>query len=136
MAAGLLRKELVERGLKDSYRVRSAGVWALDGHPASQNAVEVMAERGIDIGDHVAHSITAEDMAEADLILVMAEEHARMLRNTWPQYAWKIFRLSEMSGKRKDVVDPYTGPIEEYRACADVLSDYIDRGMERILELA
>jgi protein-tyrosine-phosphatase len=135
MAAGLLRWRLAEEGLDSSHPVMSAGVWAADGQPASQNAIAVMAERGIDITDHIAHTITANDVAEAELILVMGQEHAQMIRNTWPQYAWKIYRLSEMAGKRQDIQDPYGGSIEEYRACADTISDYISRGFRHILEL-
>ncbi len=136
MAAGLLRKRLAEEGLDHRHRVFSAGVWAVDGNPASENAVEVMAERGIDISDHIAHTINAGDVAEADLILVMSREHGRMIRNTWPQYEWKIHRLSEMSGKRQDIQDPYGGPIEEYRATADIIDHYIEQGFQKILELA
>jgi protein-tyrosine-phosphatase len=136
MAAGLLRQRLAREGLADRYRVYSAGVWALNDKPASEHAVTVMKERGIDIGDHIAHTITAQDVGEADLILVMSREHERMIKSTWPQYKWKVYRLSEMSGKRRDIDDPYGGPIEEYRTCADTLSDYIERGLDRILELA
>ena len=135
MAAGLLRKRLAKDGLDAHHRVLSTGVWAVDGEPASENAIAVMAERGIDITDHIAHTITADDMAEADLVLAMSKEHERMIQITWPQYDWKVHRLSEMVGKRRDVRDPYGGPIEEYRACANILSDYIDRGFDRILEL-
>jgi protein-tyrosine phosphatase len=136
MAAGLLRQRLLEKGLEAQHRVVSAGVWAVDDHPASSQAIAVMAERGIDITDHVAHTITASDVAEADLILAMSREHEEVIQNTWPQYSWRVHRLSEMVGKRRDVVDPYAGPIEGYRACADTLTEYIDQGLERILELA
>ncbi|MGD9145067.1 MAG: low molecular weight protein arginine phosphatase [Anaerolineae bacterium] len=136
MAEGLLRQRLSEEGLDTDYRVLSAGVWAVDDNPASANAIAVMAERGIDIADHIAHTITANDVAEADLILVMAREHAQVIQNTWPQYGWKVHRLSKMAGKRKDIRDPYGGSIGEYRACADILAGYIDGGFPRILELA
>ena len=136
MAAGLLRERLTEESLDSRHRVASAGTWGVDGRPAAENAVTVMQERGIDISDHAAQTIRAELVAEADLILTMSREHDAMLRNTWPQYAWKVHRLSEMAGKRKDVADPYGEPIEEYRACADLLTLYIDRGLDRILELA
>lgn len=134
MAAGLLSHKLEIKGLAH-HRVFSAGVWAVDGHPASEHAITVMAERDIDITDHIAHTITADDVAEADLILVMSREHEQMIHNTWPQYEWKVHRLSEMAGKRKNVQDPYGGPIEEYRTCADTISDYIDWGFQRIIEL-
>jgi protein-tyrosine-phosphatase len=136
MAVGYLRHRLAEKSLDTRYRVTSAGVWAVDDHPASAHAITVMAEQGIDISDHIAHTTTASDVAEADLILVMSREHEEMIRNTWPQYSWKIHRLSEMAGKRQDIRDPYGAPIEEYRECADTIEDYIDRGFERILELA
>jgi len=135
MATGILRDRLAEAGLDSRHRVASAGTWGLDGRPAAEHAVTVMRERGIDISDHVAQTIRAEHVAESDLILAMSREHEAMIRNTWPQYAWKVRRLSEMAGKRKDVADPYGQPIEDYRACADLISLYIDRGLDRILEL-
>jgi protein-tyrosine phosphatase len=135
MAVGLLRQRLSQEGLASQFKVFSAGVWALDNHPASDKAIAVMAERGIDINDHIAHTITYDDIAEAELILVMSREHADVIRNTWPQYAWKVHRLSEMVGKRKDIQDPYGSTVTAYRACADTLSTYIEEGLERILEL-
>ena len=136
MAAGLLCHRLAATKAGTRHRVLSAGVWAEDDEPASGNAVATMAERGIDISGHRSHSLTTEEVAGAELILVMTHEHARMIRQTWPQYAWKVHLLSEMTGKRRDVEDPYGGSIEEYHACADTMARYINGGLERILELA
>lgn len=136
MAEGLMRERLAQEGLDDRYEVASAGVWALDGRPASENAVAVMAERGIDISQHLAHTITAQDVSTSAVILVMSREHEEMIHSTWPQYEWKVHRLSEMVGKRRDIPDPYGGSLEEYRASADLIAGYIDRGFDRILELA
>ena len=136
MAAGLLRQSLLDRNLAAGHRVFSAGLWALDGQPASANAIAAMTERGIDITDHVAHTLTAEDVASADLILGMSQEHVEVIQNTWPQYRWKAHRLGEMSGKRRDIQDPYGKPLKAYRACAEVISSYLAQGLGRILELA
>ena len=136
MAEGLLRHLLVQEGLDSRYTVASAGTWGVDGYPASEHAVTVMAERGADISAHTARTITGRHVSEADLILVMTGGHLHQLESTWPQYRWKMHRLSEMVGKRKDVSDPYGGPIEEYRACADILVGYIEQGLEKIVELA
>jgi protein-tyrosine-phosphatase len=135
MAAGLLRRRLAADKVYARHQVLSAGVWADAGRPASENAVAAMGERGIDISGHQSHSLTSEEIGEADLILVMTREHATLIRHTWPQYSWKVHLLSEMTGKRRDVEDPYLGTIEEYRACAAKMSRYIDDGLERILEL-
>jgi protein-tyrosine-phosphatase len=135
MAEGLLRQKLAQQGLDSRYEVSSAGTWGVDGRPASEHAITVMAERGIDISEHRARTVTGSDVAEADLILVMSGEHQQLLENTWPQYKWKIYRLSEMAGKRRDIADPYGGPIEEYRAGADAIAEYIEEGFEQIVEL-
>ena len=136
MAEGLLRQLLVQEGLDSKYPVASAGTWGVNGNPASENAVTVMAERDIDISSHRARTITSSDVAEAELILVMSRQHLLLLESTWPQYRWKMHRLSEMVGKRKDVSDPYGGPVEEYRACAELLAGYIEQGLDKIMELA
>ena len=135
MAEGLLRQRLARQGLASRYDVASAGTWGVEGRPASENAVVVMAERGIDISGHRARTVTGSDVAEADLILVMSSEHQQLLENTWPQYKWKVYRLSEMTGKRRDVADPYGGPIQEYRTSAEIIAEYIDQGFEQIIEL-
>jgi protein-tyrosine-phosphatase len=63
MAEALLRQRLEDANLTPRVQVRSAGVWAQEGRPASAEAIEVMAERALDIEDHRAHVLTAEDMA-------------------------------------------------------------------------
>jgi protein-tyrosine phosphatase len=136
MAAGLLRQRLAEEGLDDQYEVVSVGIRAVEGRKASRHAIIVMAQRWIDITDHIARTITADDVEKASLILVMGQAHDEMIRQTWPQYAWKVYRLSEMVGKRQDVKDPYGGSIAKYEAAADVIANYINEGFDRILELA
>jgi len=135
MAAGFLCQRLARDGLGGRHQVVSRGVWAIDGQPASRYAIQVMAERAIDIADHVAQTISAEDLAEADLVLVMAREHAGALGTTWPQYSWKVHLLSEMIGKRQDVQDPYGRSLEVYQNCADTIARMIDGGLSAILAL-
>lgn len=76
MAEGLLRHRL--RGdEKERMAVSSAGTLNLEGEPADPDAVAAAAEAGIDISDHRSRGISAAMVREADLILVMTEEHAR-----------------------------------------------------------
>jgi protein-tyrosine-phosphatase len=95
-----------------------------------------MAERYVDITDHIARTIIAEDVEGASLILTADQQHAELIRQTWTHHAWKVHRLSEMAGKRQDIKDPYLGSIQKYRSCADTIARYIEDGFERILELA
>lgn len=133
MAMGLLRQRLAQDGLADQVQVSSAGIWGLDGEPASAPGVEVLAARGVDIAQHRARTVTDQDMAEADLVLVMEEGHRRSLFYSYPQWLGKVFLLTEMAGAYGDVKDPYRRPKEEYLRCADELARLIDRGYANIL---
>jgi protein-tyrosine-phosphatase len=136
MAEAFLERILAREGLATDYAVRSAGVWAADGRPANSYAIQVMARRGVDISSHRAHNLTGADVEEADLILVMASEHAETIETLLPQYKPKIHFLSEMAGRHYDIPDPGGGPLYEYLQCADELEDLIERGYPRILKLA
>jgi protein-tyrosine phosphatase len=133
MAMGLLRARLRQDRLNDQVVVSSAGVYGLDGRPASQPGVEVLAERGIDIADHRAHTVSEAEIAAADLVLVMEEAHRRTLFYSYPHFLGKIFLLSEMSGDYGDVKDPYRKPKEEYQHTADELTRLIENGYPTIL---
>jgi protein-tyrosine phosphatase len=134
MAMGLLRQRLVESGLDSQVQVRSAGVFALEGRPASQPGVEVLAERGVDISDHRGHTVSTEDMLEADLVLVMEEDHRRSLFYSYPHLLGKVFLLSEMAGEYGDVRDPYRQPKEAYEACMRKLDQLLEDGYDNILQ--
>jgi protein-tyrosine-phosphatase len=66
MAVGLLRAGANVMG--QTVQVASAGTMQ-GGHPAEPHAVEVMADRGIDISAHRSHKLAAVDIEAADLVL-------------------------------------------------------------------
>jgi len=134
MAMGLLAARLRQDGLEDQVTVSSAGVYGLDGSPASQPGVDVLAERGIDIGDHRARTVNAREITAADLVLVMEEAHRRTLFYNYPQHLGKIFLLSEMSGNYHDIKDPYRQPKEAYERTVDELAALIEQGYPTILK--
>ncbi|HEY64608.1 MAG TPA: low molecular weight protein arginine phosphatase [Caldilineae bacterium] len=134
MAAGLMRQRLAETGLDGQVQVRSAGIYPLLGQPASEKAVRVMAERGIDISQHQAQGLNLKDIQQADIILVMEEAHRRSIFYLAPEQLHKVFLLSEVAGQHHDVKDPYGQEIEAYRRCADELASLLDAGFDYILE--
>jgi protein-tyrosine-phosphatase len=135
MAAGLLRARLEEDEERRNWRVVSAGTWAMEDRAASQYAIKEMAERGIDITDHQSRSVTARLMWRADLVLVMTKDHAEALAEAFPDYAYKVHMLSEMSGRAHDISDPYGGTRLEYAYIAQELEQIIDDGYDRIVAL-
>jgi protein-tyrosine-phosphatase len=95
-----------------------------------------MAERGLDISDHRAHELTAEDVTEADLILVMTRYHKEAILAEFPEARDKTFLLSEMAGKGFDIADPYGQALMNYHYCATELEDLIEEGYQEILKRA
>ncbi len=135
VAEGLLRKRLDEDGLY-SWQVSSAGTWAQLRRGAATTSVQLMAERGIDLSNHRAREVTAELLADADLILCMETGHAEALRVEFPEARERIHVLSEMAGSNHNVADPYGGPYQGYVKMVDELTHLIDAGLPRIIGLA
>jgi len=85
MAEGLMQRKLEREGRVDEFRAASAGVWTVNGRPATQSAILTMAEMGVDIHQHRSRVITEEIMDEAALILVMTQHHGEALRAEFPR---------------------------------------------------
>ena len=80
-------------GEQDRWRVESAGTWGMDGQPASANAELVMRQRNIRLDGHIARTVTAELLREADILVVMTRSHHDALAAEFPETREK-FTLS------------------------------------------
>ena len=122
MAAALLNRALARRGL--SLNVRSAGLVAREGEPASDQAIRVMGEKGLDLTHHRAHTIGPEDVRDA-LLVCMTRNHAIALNARFP--GARTVLLTELAGTAGDIPDPYGGNHTVYAACADALESLAER---------
>jgi protein-tyrosine-phosphatase len=128
----LLKKEHLD---SPDWQVESAGTWALDGKPASKNSELVMSRRGLDVRGHRSRTVTAEMIADSDLVLTMEAVHKEALQQEFPWAAGRIFLLTEMAGETESVDDPYGGPVKEYEKTARLLEEIIEKGMPQIIRL-
>jgi protein-tyrosine-phosphatase len=95
MAHGFL-DERSKRLLGGVVRVRSAGTWARAGYGATEEAVAVAAERGIDIAGHRTTTF-APDLAEwADVLITMTAEQRDEVLHVAPSADSKTFTLKEL----------------------------------------
>ena len=122
MAAALLNRALARRGL--SLNVRSAGLVAREGEPASDQAIRAMADRGLDLTSHRAHTIDEKDVQDA-LLVCMTRNHAIALNARFP--GARTVLLTELAGQSGDIPDPYGGDKTVYAACADALEALAER---------
>jgi len=119
MAEALLRQRLPSR-----YRIESAGLGALVGHPADPVACELMAEQGLDISAHRARQVDVTMLRGVDLILVMDQGHRTWMGHDYPQLFGRVHKLLKWSGGG-DVADPYRQP----RAAFEQALQAIDTGV-------
>jgi protein-tyrosine phosphatase len=119
MAQALLARRL------PGVSVMSAGWAALVGHGAHPMAVELMAEREIDIGQHIAAALNLQHMRSAQLVLVMTQTQRRRIETSYPFAKGKVFRIGEYEGI--DVMDPY----RQGRAAFEMALEQIELGLVR-----
>ncbi len=120
MAAALLRQKLKAAGRNDT--VESAGLFALSGSPATDDAVTAMREIGLELSSHRSTQVTKEQAEKADAILVMTESHRQSLLSAMPEAADRITVLG--------VDDPYLRGLAAYRDCRDQLDLRLSRWLE------
>ena len=123
MAAGIFIK-LAARGGLEGIEAASAGISAVEGQPASENAVLACREIGVDIGRHRAHRLTGDELAGADLIVTVSPTHAYILQQAGA-LPDKICVLGEIR-------DPFGGDLQAYRACRDQLAAAIAGLIQRV----
>jgi len=131
MAEAFMNERLKRAGISD-VRASSAGTWAPEGAPLPANTVRVLAERGLDIGDHHARNVTEEGMAAASLVLAMTRNHAEALRVDFA-HADKVHLFGEMAGRHFDVPDPYGASLAAYRQTADIIATILEQGYACIM---
>ena len=94
--------EAILRARCPSLDVRSAGRLP-GGVPASATAVEVLADRGLDLSGHVSQTVTPALLADADLVLGMAREHVRDAVLMLPEVRPRAFALKDLVRRAESV---------------------------------
>lgn len=85
-------------------RVESAGTGALVGSGVPEQAQRLAASRGIDASAHRARHIDNNLIRGADLIVVMAREHRRLIVESLPAAMRRTFTLRELARVAETVV--------------------------------
>jgi protein-tyrosine-phosphatase len=133
LAEGIARRLVSDRQLP-GVTVSSAGTSAWPDAPASDGALLVALENGIDLGEHRARQLSAEIVRDADLVLVMGVHHLDRVEALGG--AGKSFMLTDFASTAQNVrpvSDPFGGDLEVYRATFGELEREIGQALERIM---
>lgn len=129
MAAALFNKIAEKRNL--DVRIESAGIFASEGEPASNEAIIAMKKYGIDLLGHHAQNINTELLEKSDLILTMTAAHKMVIE---PSAQGKTYTLCEYAGLDGDIPDPFGGDVEEYEECAEKIEEALEKAAEKIAD--
>lgn len=124
MAEVIARKELADaKGLSvdqldnAGIRVLSAGTTAASGMPATEQAMQVMSQMGLDLSGHRSRSLSAEMIRDADVVYCMTESHRQDVLSLVPDAKHKV----ELLDGAGDIADPFGSDVTTYARCAEVI---------------
>ncbi|HET7586291.1 MAG TPA: low molecular weight protein arginine phosphatase [Gemmatimonadaceae bacterium] len=136
MAEAIGKRIAAERGLTH-VEIGSAGTAAWDGAPASDGALLVGIECGIDLAPHAARALTREIVEQSDLILTMGAHHlerAEALGGRGKTYLLTEYASppEERAGGGRAIADPFGGGLDAYRQAFEELDAEIRRVFDGI----
>lgn len=134
MGEGLLAQRIAERlGIsmgaleEKGVTVMSAGIAAMPGAPAADQAIEAMRQAGIDISGHQSQPITGRLAKFADVILTMTNGHRQALISHWPMLETRTKTIRRDGG---DVSDPIGRPLAVYRSTAEQIDQQLSEWVQ------
>ncbi len=133
MAEVLMRKELLDRGIKD-VQVCSRGMIVLFPEPINPKAVLVMKNNNLPVNEEYQASVlTKEDVEQSDLILTMTQEQKEKVLTEYG-YEKEIYTVKELGREQGEVLDPYGKDLIDYEYCCRELARLIEKIADTMLE--
>jgi len=116
-----------------SYRIGSAGFFD-SGVMISENSRVVLDENSIDASQHVSTQINEQLIQDSWLVLTMTTQHKLYLLDYFPNSINKVFTLSEFTGYKIDIDDPYGLDVYFYRETFKKIKDRIENLFDKLLK--
>ncbi|WP_349408832.1 low molecular weight protein arginine phosphatase [Pseudalkalibacillus sp. SCS-8] len=99
-----MAEALMKYHANGSIQVKSAGLFAAEGSPASHQSIEVLKDNGIEI-DHRSQPLTQDLVDWADLILTMTSRHKQAIVAQFPSKMSHVSTLKEHVLENKETFD-------------------------------
>ncbi|MCI0434675.1 MAG: low molecular weight protein arginine phosphatase [Gemmatimonadetes bacterium] len=132
LARGIAEERVARRGWTH-VRVASAGTAALPELPASENALAIAEERGLDLSAHRSRALTHEALAWADLVLVMSPSQLLAVADLGA--ADKVALATDFldgPGMGAAIEDPFGGDMDAYRRTFEQIREAVDGVLDKL----
>lgn len=128
MAEAILKARNVE-----NIKVRSAGIYAMDGGEMSRNGQIVLEKESIPF-THSSSAMKESLIDWADLVLTMTASHKQAIIFAFPQAISKVFMYKEFVTPEhvQDVSDPYGGDLRTYEHTFQELHTLTDELVKKL----
>lgn len=130
--AEAIARRLIENAGRKDIEVASAGTSAWEGSPASDGALLVGMERGLDLSTHRSRPLTAQLLRESDLVLVMSPSHLSHVKEIDPGARAHLLSGFTSGGEGRAIKDPFGGDLAGYRETVDDLETELAKLLDRI----
>lgn len=127
----LLKNRL--QALGKTVQVESAGLGALVGKPADQEAQAVAAQHGIDLSPHIARQLDSQLIYRNDLILVMEESHIKGCEQITPAARGKTHLLGRWYNGI-EIPDPYRKGDAAFINAFDLIQTSVDEWVSKVFK--
>ncbi|EMJ7519612.1 protein tyrosine phosphatase [Providencia rettgeri] len=87
-------------------KVHSAGIIAKDDRPAYDSAIRIAQQHDLCLDNHQSRRLTSELCKEADLILVMENDHIDRIHQQFPETRGKVMLFGQWLNKT-EIPDPH-----------------------------
>jgi protein-tyrosine phosphatase len=125
-AEALFRKVLAERLecapgdlARFGHRFASFGTMAMVNKPATQEAIDVGREHGLDLTGHRSRIFSPRLLASARRVYALASNHVAFLQ---PYFADRPHALDLLDPKGREIHDPYGRPLKVYRRVGEQIA--------------
>lgn len=134
MVSDAIKNNSGKKALLENIEITSAGVAPMPGLNTAPGTVKALRGEGIEASGHRARRLTAEDVKEASLVLVMEERQKQEVSKLAGCCEDKIRMLSASAGGGGDIFDPFGHSIEIYNECMERIREALEGLLEKILK--
>ncbi len=134
MVSEAMKKDSGKKALLENLEITSAGIAPMPGLNTAPGTVKALRGEGIEASGHRARRLSAEDVKEASLVLVMEERHKQEASRLAGCCEDKIRMLSAVAGAGGDIFDPFGHSIEIYNECMERIKEALKALLEKLLK--
>jgi protein-tyrosine phosphatase len=131
-AEQLFRARLRERAASHAGAFHSAGLRAREGVDMDPVMQRLLAERGVEVGEHRSRRLTSRLVRQADLVLVTERHQVSEVERIEPTARGKVYALGNW--ENSDVADPHGLDEAMYRDSLELMDRLVKGWLSRICQ--